>query len=345
VRLLIDIGHPAHVHLFRNARNILMKRGHRIFVTARKKEVTHSLLDEYEIDFIPGSTYRAGLRRGIELLEWLTIIKRVIKKNGIDIAVSIGSPAAAWAAKMCGIPHIVFNDTEISYSQRILYAPASLKVFTPECLLADYGPKQVRYDGIHDLAYLRPKYFKPDPMVKKEIGLRENERYVMLRFTSWDATHDWIQQKTGSNIKHEIIQTALENNRVFISAEGKLPQDMEGMRLSIPPHKLHDAMAFASAVIGDGATTATEAAVLGVPSLYISTPKFINGLGCIRFLSKEYKLLDTIKINNFCSKDLEGFLDAPRLEERAVERDRLLANTIDVSTYIADRCEECFQRN
>ena len=341
MRLLFDIGHPAHVHLFRNARNILIKRGHRIFMTARKKEVTHQLLNEYEINYTSCSTYRAGLRRGIELLEWLTIVKRVIKKNKISIVVSIGSPAAAWAAKMYGIPHIAFNDTEISYSQRILYAPASVKIFTPACLLADYGPKQVRYDGIHDLAYLRPEYFKPDPMVKKEMGVKGNEKYVILRFISWDATHDWLHQKTGINIKSDIIKAVAKENKVFISAEGKLPPDIEVFRLKLPPNRLHDAMAFAAAVIGDGATTATEAAVLGIPSLYISTPKFINSLGCIRFLSKEYKLLDTIKISNFRSKDLEEFLNSPRLEERAKERARLLADTIDVSTYIADRCEEC----
>jgi uncharacterized protein len=340
MRVLIDIGHPAHVHLFRNAINIMRKRGHQVFVVARKKEVAHQLLNEYGIKFMPGSTFRSGLMRGVELLEWLTIVKRVIKKNGIDIAVSIGSPAAAWAAKLSSIPHIAFNDTEISYDQRALYAPASIRIFTPACLLADYGPKQVRYDGIHDLAYLRPEYFKPDKAVKGELGLGENESYVIIRFVSWDATHDWIQQKTGSAIKREIIQTALKNHRVFISAEGRLPQDIEGMRLKISPHRLHDAMAFAAAVIGDGATTATEAAVLGVPSLYIATPKFINRLGCIQFLSREYKLLDTMEIRDFCSKNLERFLSSPRLEERARERKRLLANTIDVATYIAHRCEQ-----
>jgi uncharacterized protein len=256
------------------------------------------------------------------------------------LVVSIGSPAAAWAAKLSGIPHIAFNDTEISYSQRILYAPASIRISTPASLLADYGPKQIRYEGIHDLAYLRPEYFKPDPTVKKKMGLGKNESYVIIRFVSWDATHDWIQQKTGSAIKREIIQTALKNHRVFISAEGRLPQDIEGMRLKIPPHRLHDAMAFAAAVIGDGATTATEAAVLGVPSLYIATSKFINCLGCIRFLSRKYKLLDTMEIRDFCSKNLERFLSSPRLEERARERKRLLASTIDVATYIADRCEQ-----
>ncbi len=340
MRLLVDIGHPAHVHLFRNAINILRERGHQVFVTARKKEVTHQLLNEYGIKFIPGSTFRPGLMRGIELLEWLAIAKKVIKKNEIDVAVSIGSPAAAWAAKLSGIPHIVFNDTEISYDQRFLYAPASIMIFTPACLLADYGPKQTRYDGIHDLAYLRPEYFKPDAMVKKEMGLGENESYVIIRFVSWDATHDWMRKGTGNNVKYEIVKTALKNHRVFISAEGRLPQDIGGMRLKIPPHRLHDAMAFAAAVIGDGATTATEAAVLGIPSLYISTPKFINSLGCIQFLSKKYKLLDAMEINNFDSKNIEDFLSSPRLEERATERLRLLANTIDVSTYIADRCEQ-----
>jgi len=342
MRLLVDIGHPAHVHLFRNAIDIMTRRGHQVFVIARKKEVTHQLLNEYGIKFIHGSTFRAGLKRGLELLEWLSISKKVIKKDRVDLVVSIGSP---WAAKLSGIPHIAFNDTEISYSQRILYAPASIKIFTPSCLLADFGPKQIRYNGIHDLAYLRPEYFKPDPMVKKEMDVGENESYVIIRFVSWDATHDWMRQGTGNNVKYEIVKTALKSHRVFISAEGKLPQYMEGLRLRIAPHKLHDAMAFASAVIGDGATTATEAAVLGVPSLYVATSKFINRLGCIQFLSKQYRLLDALERDNFCFKDFERALNSPRIEERAAERDRLLADTIDVATYIADKCEEYATKN
>ncbi|MDY7033217.1 MAG: DUF354 domain-containing protein [Thermodesulfobacteriota bacterium] len=344
MHVLIDIGHPAHVHLFRKARDILIEHGHKASVIARNKEVTHQLLDAYGIEFKSGSKIRAGWKRGLELFEWFMIVCMEIKKQNIDIVMSIGSPSASWAAKMCGINHLAFNDTETAYIQRSLYSPASIKIFTPRCFLDDYGHKQIRYDGIHDLAYLRPEHFIPDPTVKKDIGVSEHEEYVILRFVSWDAVHDWGYKKTSSNIKHEIVKILAEKYSVFISAEGKLPRDLDKYRLKLPPHRLHDGMAFAAAVISDGATTATEAAVLGRPSLYISIEKFLNRLGCIQFLSNDYKLLDTIDIKDYTPECVMNFLDQPRLDERMSERNRLINNTVDVAAYIAYRCEEYGER-
>jgi hypothetical protein len=39
MKILIDIGHPAHVHFFKNAIRELEGRGHEVKVTARDKEV------------------------------------------------------------------------------------------------------------------------------------------------------------------------------------------------------------------------------------------------------------------------------------------------------------------
>ena len=49
MKILIDIGHPAHVHYFRNFIGIMQEKGHEFFVTARDKEVSHQLLNIYKI--------------------------------------------------------------------------------------------------------------------------------------------------------------------------------------------------------------------------------------------------------------------------------------------------------
>ena len=51
LKIFIDIGHPAHVHYFRNSIKILKEKGHRFCITARDKDVTIQLMNEYEIDF------------------------------------------------------------------------------------------------------------------------------------------------------------------------------------------------------------------------------------------------------------------------------------------------------
>ena len=51
MKIFIDIGHPAHVHYFRYTINKLKNDGHNIFITARRKDVTHQLLDNYNIPY------------------------------------------------------------------------------------------------------------------------------------------------------------------------------------------------------------------------------------------------------------------------------------------------------
>ena len=47
MRVLIDIGHPAHVHLFRNMALELMKEGSVVLFTCREKEFEKELLEEW----------------------------------------------------------------------------------------------------------------------------------------------------------------------------------------------------------------------------------------------------------------------------------------------------------
>jgi len=52
MKILIDIGHPAHVHFFKNFIWEMQKRGHEIKITAREKDVTFHLLKAYGFDFV-----------------------------------------------------------------------------------------------------------------------------------------------------------------------------------------------------------------------------------------------------------------------------------------------------
>ena len=49
MKIFIDIGHPAHVHYFKNFIQIMKNNGYGFLVTARDKEVTHNLLDSFKI--------------------------------------------------------------------------------------------------------------------------------------------------------------------------------------------------------------------------------------------------------------------------------------------------------
>ncbi len=52
MNILIDIGHPAHVHLYRNFYFEMKARGHNLHVTVKNLSSATRLLDLYGIPYI-----------------------------------------------------------------------------------------------------------------------------------------------------------------------------------------------------------------------------------------------------------------------------------------------------
>ena len=56
-RIVVDIGHPAHVHFFKNFIWEMQRRGHKILVTVTRKDVSMELLDNYGFNYIVLGSY------------------------------------------------------------------------------------------------------------------------------------------------------------------------------------------------------------------------------------------------------------------------------------------------
>ena len=59
--------------------------------------------------------------------------------------------------------------------------------------------------------------------------------------------------------------------KVFISAENKIPNVLKQYKLNINPTEIHDVLSFADLFIGEGATMASESAIMGTPSIYVNS--------------------------------------------------------------------------
>ncbi len=324
MKILFDIGHPADFYLFLHPQRLLREAGHEPFVLLREKEVNRQLAEAYGIDFIPGSQAGTGMFR--ELRSWRRAAARAIRDSGAELLVSAGSAAGALAARKCGIPHIVFTDTEIAWQQQLIYRPLCEKIYTPECFLKDFGKKQIRYSGIHEMAYLHPDYFTPNAGIRNELGVADDEPYAILRFVSWGASHDSGKRKTTAQEQLELAEKLAEKHHVFISAESELPKDLEQFRMKIPPHRFHDALAFADIVISDGASTAAEATVLGVKSVFFSP--LALGLGYVLFLCKHSQLQNCVSI----SQTLQTISNSDANVNKALQ-------FYDTANYITDVCK------
>jgi len=191
MRILIDILHPAHVHVFKHAMSIWRDRGHEVLVTARDKDLVLELLDAYGIEHQLLSRQAKGLA-GLfgELLVRDMRLLSVARKFRPDVLTGCAGVCIAHVARLLGRPSIVFYNNEEARLQNLLTYKFAHVVCTPACYRAHIGPKHVRYPGYHELAYLHPQRFSPDPSVLEAEGLEPGERFCVVRFVSWQASHD-----------------------------------------------------------------------------------------------------------------------------------------------------------
>ncbi|KAF5432073.1 hypothetical protein C5S35_17585, partial [Candidatus Methanophagaceae archaeon] len=211
-------------------------------------------------------------------------------------------------------------------------------ICTPSCFKKDLGKKQVRYNGYHELAYLHPNYFTPDPAVLDEIGLNKDDASIILRFVSWSASHDVGQHGIKNRI--ELVRELEKYGRVLITSEGLLDDRLEKYKIKVSPEKLHDLLFYASLYVGEGATTASECAVLGTHAIFVNTLR----LGYTDEEEEKYQL-----VYNFADKETmekEAFDKALELlenndlkQEGKNKRERLLEDKIDVTAFMCEFVE------
>ena len=206
MRIMIDIGHPAHVHYFKNFIRMMEKKGHEFSITARDKEVAHKLLQAYDLDYVTrgkGSTYLVGKFLYIFTADYLLF--KHAKKFNPDIFLSFSSPYAAHVSKLLRKPHIAFDDTEHAKLGHYLYGPFTDVILSPACFLTPFSKKQIFFDAYMEMCYLHPKYFMPSDQMLSDLGLTKEQKYVILRFVSWNANHDIGQHGLSHNTKKRLI--------------------------------------------------------------------------------------------------------------------------------------------
>jgi uncharacterized protein len=173
------------------------------------------------------------------------------------------------AAFFTKIPHIALDDTECNLLTWLFYVPFASVILTPFSFPIKVINKQIRFAGNFELTYLHPKRFSPDTSVVKRLGLRVGEPYIIVRFVSHFALHDFFMKGISNNEKTIIVKMLSLLGKVFISSEIPLNKELKLFQSPLSPSKMHNAIAFSSLVYGESATMASEAATLGVPSIFI----------------------------------------------------------------------------
>lgn len=337
MRILVDISHPAHVHLFRHAIRLWQDQGDEVLVTAREKEVVTVLLKRYGIAFETLTRQRRGLLGlGLELLQRDWRLWRRARRFRPQFLIGT-SPSATHVAPLVGGTSVFFceDDRAAVRLQAAISYPFAHWICTCDAIQESYGRRHVKHPSYHKLAYLHPSRFTPDPRVRAELGLGEGERYFLLRFVSLEAHHDARAHGLPPATKLQLLKLLGRYGRVFVSSEAPLKPPFDAHRLPGPPDRFHDVLAFADLVICDSQTVACEAAVLGTPSLRCNT--FVGRLSYLEELEHRYGLT-----RGFRPEQADGLFRlaeewaaaADLRSEFAARRQRMLADKCDLTDWM-----------
>ena len=334
MRILIDIGHPAHVHMFRCFAKEMQNRGSEVLFTCRDKEFEIKLLTAYGLKFINfGKKSKSSIGKIFDLIKFNWNEWRIAKKFRPDVFLSHGSITASHVAWLMNKPSIAFEDT-FNMEQIRLWEPMVSSILTSMYNHPLKSNKVVRYKGYNELLYLHPNKFESSKNTLQRLQVKENEKYVILRFVSWGATHD--KGHTGLSYENKVlaVKEFSKYAKVFISSEKPLPVELEEYRIPIQAEEMHDAMANATLIFGESATMVAEGVVMGVPGIYLDNTG--------RLYTQEFE-----EVYNMCYNYTESDIDQQLAIKKGVEilqldnhtkfieqHQKLINDNVDVTNFL-----------
>jgi predicted glycosyltransferase len=314
----------------------MIGRGHEVLVTAREKDVAVDLLTEYAIPHEVLSVQRTGVGLAGELVARTGRLVRIARRERPTVLTGIMGPSIALAGKLLRIPSVVFYDTEFATRTNRFVYPLASRVCTPDSYATEVRGNHVSYPGYHELAYLHPDRFTPDRSRLEAFGLEPGQRYSVVRFVSWEASHDAGEVALTPAQKRSIVDALATRGPVLVSSEGPLPDDLADRALTGPVTDVHHLLAFADVVVGESATMSSEAAVLGTPAVFIAT----TGRGYTDDQEKRYGLVRWFRPQHF-NEALRAITEGANraAEWRGEARTRLLSDKIDVTQWMVQLFE------
>lgn len=335
--ILVDIGHPGHVHLFRVAILAWKAAGHKVVVTIRDRGLVGQLLQSHGISYEIASSVKTTFWGLVyELLEHDWHVARLARQHRVDVLIGT-SVCITHAGLILRKPSIVFNEDDKHYLQAwaLLAYPIASAIVTPFVLTDEKTSRYIVHRSLHELAYLHPNQFTPDPGILDELGVAPGDRFFIVRFVALQAHHDFKHRGLGLEQRRRLLTFLEQHGRVFVSDEALPEGDRGRYKLPIHPSRIHHAMYFATALIGDSQTMAVESAVLGTHAVRCNT--FVRECSIINEVEDRYGL-----IHSYHPQDFEQMLAQlgqllardGLIEDAKRRRERLMRDKGDLAVFI-----------
>ncbi len=309
-KIWIDIDNSPHVPFFLPIIGELQNRGHKVMLTARDSYQVCELLEFHHLECkVVGGHW--GKNRILKALGTLGRAARLIPmafREKPDLAMSLVSRAQLLTCKALNIPMVVTFDYEFVMKMQFLKPDW---IFVPE-VVPDSGIGEakggiLRYPGLKEDVYV-PK-FKPDPGLKKLLGIPEKDLLVTVRPPATEAHYhnpesDQLMSAALNYLtkQHDVRVVLLpRNEKQSATLRKEWAETIASGKIVIPTHVMDglNLIWYSDLVISGGGTMNREAAALGVPVYSI----FRGKIGAVdHYLAANGRLVLLEKVEDIYSK-------------------------------------------
>lgn len=268
MRILIDIGHPADIHFYRNVIRELKKKNHEIFISVMQRgNLPRLVKEEFGKASIIGKHSGGGFVRKM-FCNFIRVLKlrSFIKKIKPDVVTSFSYYPSAAAFGM-NIKSVAFHDDEEYKIQFLLCRLFAQKLVVPSFLNVN-GSNIKKYRFYKELAYLGSKHFTPNKEILLKYNLKENQYAFIREIAPVSLNYKKLNTMNYKKIIDSIREKGL---KIVVSLEDKSRKE-EFKDCIIPEEStkgFHSLIFYSLFVISSGDTVAREAAIFGVPAFYI----------------------------------------------------------------------------
>lgn len=330
MKIVVDIGHPAQVHFFKNFIWEMQKKGHKFLLTASEKEVAIGLLNALGFEYVNMGSYGSTLLQKILSVPLMNLkMYKAVKDMEPDLFLGFGSVRAAQVAYFMKKPCLIFDDDEFSFPYYSWFA-------TTVCGFSGFsksGKKILKIPSHKELAYLHPNWFSPQAVLQRDGPI------TLLRFVS-KAFHDLGKVGFNLEFKRKLIRELKKHSHVIISSEAPLPNDLEEYRAKIRPEEMHHLLSQVSLLVTDSGTMTTEAAVLGVPAVRCDSFVGHENVGSFKELEERYGLVFNFKDPELALNKAVQLIQSPVTKTEWEEKRKcLLRDKIDVTSFMLQLIE------
>ena len=338
-RILIDINHPAHVHLFKYFIQDMKRKGNEVIVTAKNVDSITTLLNLYAIDYI-GTGRKKDHILWKYLYEFFHLLKvwGIVVSRRVDYGIGV-SMVLPIVAKVTRMKSVALDDDDLDatpvFGKFTSYADV---ILTPSALAHENrGDRHRCHPSYHELAYLHPNRFRPQETVLTDIGLKPDEPFFVLRFNAFKAHHDAGARGLSIAHKVEIVDFLKNFGRIFITTEREIEAELRAYQLPVSPEKIHTLLYYATLFVGDSQTMTTEAALLGTPALKLNS--FAGRLSIPNEIEHRYRLCYSFQPQEFTAmmdKIRELVPDTDLKNEWRRRRDIMLNDKVDLTAFLTE---------